>query len=173
MRQKTFLVGLAAVVAVAGGVVAGCDGGNNPTTAPPVEAPSGTPSGAPIGVPGGDPNGASGRASIGAAGGVSSGGTAGPLAAVDDPPGMITCVRLAVAIKDGNLMAPGVVYDIEKLAGTADAPVADAADRLGRAYDAALAAAGKTDEPDAIATVSSAASEMSDVRADSGLRTAG
>jgi hypothetical protein len=97
----------------------------------------------------------------------------GPLAAVDDPPGIITCARLDQAIKAGSLMQRGIVSRIVTAAGTADAPVADAADRLGTAYYAAAAAAGKPNEPDAIAAVTAAASEMSGVCADSGLKTVG
>jgi hypothetical protein len=96
-----------------------------------------------------------------------------PTAVVDDPPGMITCARLTAAIKDGTLMSAGAVDEIVAASGTADAPVADAADRLRSAYDAAGAAVGKAEEPDAIAAVVTAASEMSDVCADSGLQTAG
>jgi hypothetical protein len=86
---------------------------------------------------------------------------------------MISCGLLAAAIEDGSLMTAGVVDEILAASRTADAPVADGADRLKRAYDAAVAAAGKADEPDGIAAVGAAASEMSDVCGDSGLRTAG
>jgi acetyl-CoA carboxylase alpha subunit len=86
---------------------------------------------------------------------------------------MITCARLAVAISAGSLMDPGVVDGIVNAAGTADAPVSDAADRLKNAYTQAVAAKNKANEPDAIAAVSAAASDMSGVCADSGLRTTG
>ncbi|WP_203787911.1 hypothetical protein [Paractinoplanes rishiriensis] len=104
----------------------------------------------------------------------SAGGPSGAGAGVaDEPPGMIACARLAESIEDGSLMTPGVVDGVLAASETADAPVADSADRLKRAYDAALAAAGNADEPDAVAAVSAAASEMSDVCGDSGLGTAG
>ncbi|RZU52313.1 hypothetical protein EV385_4164 [Krasilnikovia cinnamomea] len=94
-------------------------------------------------------------------------------AAVDDPPGTITCARLTQAITDATLMQPGVVDSIVAASTTADAPVADAARRLGEAYAAAVAAHGTADEPDAVAAVSAAAAEMSQVCVDSGLETAG
>jgi hypothetical protein len=86
---------------------------------------------------------------------------------------MITCARLAEAIKGGTLMEPGVVEGIVKSSQTADAPVSDAAERLKEAFDAAMRAKDKANEPDAIAAVSASASDMSGVCADSGLRTAG
>jgi hypothetical protein len=92
---------------------------------------------------------------------------------VDDPPGTIACAQLAVALRDGSLMTAGVVDSIVSASATADAPVADAADRLSKAYDAARAAAGKADEPDVVAAVGARASEMSDVCTDSGLQTVG
>jgi hypothetical protein len=94
-------------------------------------------------------------------------------AAVDDPPGMITCAQLAEAIKGGTLMEPGVVEGIVNSSQTADAPVADAAERLKEAYEAAAGARDKPNEPDAIAAVSASASDMSGVCSDSGLQTAG
>ncbi|GAB1689675.1 hypothetical protein [Krasilnikovia sp. M28-CT-15] len=94
-------------------------------------------------------------------------------AAVDDPPGTITCTKLTRAIADGTLMEPGVVDDIVATSRTADAPVADAARRLGEAYAAAVAAHGTENEPDAVAAVSAAGAEMSAVCIDSGLETAG
>jgi hypothetical protein len=92
---------------------------------------------------------------------------------VDEPPGAITCARLAVAIERSTLMEPGVVDEINRLSGTADAPVADAAGRLAAAYAAAVNASGAANEPDRIAAVSAAASDMSGVCADSGLETVG
>lgn len=82
---------------------------------------------------------------------------------------MISCALLADSLEDGSLMAPGVVDGIVAASRTADAPVADSADRLKLTYDAALNAAGKANEPDAVAAVGASASEMSDVCADSGL----
>ncbi|BFU46707.1 hypothetical protein [Krasilnikovia sp. MM14-A1004] len=114
--------------------------------------------------------------------GCSGGGTAPPAttpspasasAAVDDPPGTITCAKLARAIADATLMQPGVVDDIVAASATADAPVADAARRLGEAYAAAVASHGTDNEPDAVAAVSASAAEMSQVCVDSGLETAG
>ncbi|GAA0531315.1 hypothetical protein GCM10010172_10030 [Paractinoplanes ferrugineus] len=99
--------------------------------------------------------------------------SAGPTGAADDPPGSVACTRLAVALSAGSLMVPGVVDGIVQSSRTADAPLADAADRLGIAYRAASAATGNADEPDKIAAVSAAGSDMSGVCADSGLRTAG
>jgi hypothetical protein len=92
---------------------------------------------------------------------------------VDDPPGSIACARLAVAIEAGSFMTPGVVEDIVSASATADAPLADAATRLGDAYRAAVAAKDKPDEPDKIAAVGAVASDMSGVCAESGLRTVG
>lgn len=93
--------------------------------------------------------------------------------AVDDPPGSVACTRLAAAVAAGSLMEPHVVDDIAAAGRTADAPLADAAERLATAYGSAVAAAGKADEPDKIAAVAAAASDMSGVCAESGLRTAG
>ena len=87
----------------------------------------------------------------------------------DDPPGMITCRRLATAVSGGTLMDAGVIDAILTAADTADAPVADAAVRLSEAYAAARTAAGTAAEPDAVAAVSAAAVDMSNVCADSGL----
>lgn len=94
-------------------------------------------------------------------------------APVDDPPGTITCARLAAAITDASLMTPGVIDEIARTSATADAPVADAAQRLVTAYADAAAAVGTTMEPDAVAAVSAAAADMSGVCADSGLQTVG
>jgi hypothetical protein len=93
--------------------------------------------------------------------------------AVDDPPGTNTCTLLGAAVAQGTLMDAGVVDAVAAAAGTADAPVADAAHRLATAYAAAVAAHGADGEPDAIAAVSAAATDMSGVCADSGLRSAG
>ncbi|HET6478561.1 MAG TPA: hypothetical protein VFG35_00765 [Actinoplanes sp.] len=94
-------------------------------------------------------------------------------ASVDDPPGSLTCTALAATIADGTLMTPGVVDDVVRAGTTADAPVADAAERLAAAYAAAISAAGSEQEPDAVAAVVAAASDMSSVCSDSGLRTVG
>jgi hypothetical protein len=94
-------------------------------------------------------------------------------ASADQPPGAIICARLAAAIERSTLMEPGVIDEIERAAGTADAPVADAAGRLAAAYSAAVNASGAPDEPDRIAAVSAAASDMSGVCRDSGLETVG
>ncbi|GAA2630323.1 hypothetical protein Adu01nite_41690 [Paractinoplanes durhamensis] len=93
--------------------------------------------------------------------------------AADDPPGSVGCAQLAVAVEAGSLMDAGIVDAIVTASGSADAPLADAAGRLGTAYRAAVAAHGKADEPDRIAAVGAAASDMSGVCADSGLQTAG
>jgi hypothetical protein len=90
-----------------------------------------------------------------------------------DPPGSAGCARLAVAVEAGSLMDAGVVDGIVDVSRTADAPLADAAERLEVAYRAAAAANGKSDEPDKVAAVSAAASDMSGVCADSGLQTVG
>jgi hypothetical protein len=92
---------------------------------------------------------------------------------IDDPPGTLTCAALATAIADSSLMAPGVVDGVVRSSGTADAPVADAAQRLGAAYAVAISSAGTDQEPDAVAAVGAAASDMSSVCSDSGLRTVG
>ncbi|WP_250035717.1 hypothetical protein [Paractinoplanes maris] len=92
---------------------------------------------------------------------------------VDDPPGTLTCTALAAAIADSSLMTPGIVDAIVRSSATADAPVADAAERLGSAYASAVAAAGRETEPDAVAAVGAAASDMSTVCSDSGLQTVG
>ena len=94
-------------------------------------------------------------------------------ASADNPPGSIACGRLAAAIAAGSFMSPGVVDGIVAASATADAPLADAARRLGNAYGAASASANKADEPDKIAAVGAAASDMSGVCAESGLQTVG
>ncbi|MGA5304553.1 hypothetical protein ACPCHT_31900 [Nucisporomicrobium flavum] len=97
-----------------------------------------------------------------------------PSAAVaDDPPGSVACGKISEAVREGTLMQPGVVSDVGRSTATADAPVADAAVRLQQAYDRAVAAQGRDDEPDRVAAVSAAAAQMVSVCADSGLATAG
>jgi hypothetical protein len=91
----------------------------------------------------------------------------------DDPPGSIACARLVAAMDAGSFMTPGVVDRIVAASATADAPLADAAHRLGVAYRAAVASKNKPDEPDRIGAVAAAASDMSGVCAASGLRTVG
>ncbi|MFI1989933.1 hypothetical protein [Actinoplanes sp. NPDC020271] len=93
-------------------------------------------------------------------------------APVDDPPGRLTCSALATAVRNASLMQPGVVQGIVAAGGTADAPVADAAAALGEAYGKALVSHETQSEPDAIAAVSAAAADMSQVCADSGLDSA-
>ncbi|WP_155123443.1 MULTISPECIES: hypothetical protein [unclassified Actinoplanes] len=90
----------------------------------------------------------------------------------DDPPGRLTCQNLAAAVRSASLMDPGVVDRIVAASGSADAPVADAATALGEAYRNARASHGTPNEPDAIAAVSAAAADMSQVCADSGLDSA-
>jgi hypothetical protein len=92
---------------------------------------------------------------------------------LDDPPGTLTCAALSGAIAASSLMNPGVVDTIVRTSGTADAPVADAAQRLATAYNSAISAAGTEKEPDAVAAVGAAASDMSTVCSDSGLKTVG
>ncbi|GIF06722.1 hypothetical protein [Actinoplanes siamensis] len=92
--------------------------------------------------------------------------------AADNPPGLLTCRQLAVAVRDASLMEPGVIQGILAASKTADAPVADAARALGEAYEQALTSHGTQSEPDAVAAVSAAAADMSQVCADSGLDSA-
>jgi hypothetical protein len=70
-------------------------------------------------------------------------------------------------------MDPGVVDAIVRASRTADAPVADAAERLAASYASAVAAHGSESEPDAIAAVSVAGADMTKVCDDSGLDTVG
>ena len=93
--------------------------------------------------------------------------------ATEDAPGTVACGELAAAINDGTLMNPGVVDTVVAASGTADAPIADAAERLAKAYATAKASAGSEAEPDAVANVSAVAAEMSDVCGESGLDTVG
>jgi hypothetical protein len=92
---------------------------------------------------------------------------------VDDPPGTITCHKLAEAVANATLMEPGVVDEIVAASSTADAPVADSAHRLAATYASALTAKGSDSEPDAVAAVSAAGADMSGVCDDSGLETVG
>ena len=92
---------------------------------------------------------------------------------VDSPLGVLACARSTAAIDAGSFRTPGVVDEIVAASATADAPLADAARRLGNAYGAASASANKADEPDKIAAVGTVASDMSGVCAESGLRTVG
>jgi hypothetical protein len=96
-----------------------------------------------------------------------------PSAPADDPPGALTCGQVVTAVREGTLMVPGVVMDIAAASATADAPVADAAQRLSAAYAAAVKAEGRDEEPDAIAAVSAAGAEMAKACATAGLETAG
>ena len=94
-------------------------------------------------------------------------------AQVDEPPGSIACARAVRAVREATLMNPDVITDITAAAGTADAPVADAAQRLSAAYDAAVTAHDTDTEPDAVAAVSGAAAELVAICGDSGLGPAG
>lgn len=94
-------------------------------------------------------------------------------ALVDEPPGSLTCGELKTAVNGATLMEPGVVDGIVRISSTADAPVADSARRLAVAYASAVAAHGSEGEPDAIAAVSMAGAEMTQVCVDSGLDTVG
>ena len=90
-----------------------------------------------------------------------------------DPSGAVACGKAISAVRAATLMDPGVITDIATAAGPADAPIADAAQRLSKAYTAAVAAHDKDTEPDAIAAVSAAAAELVTICNDSGLETAG
>jgi hypothetical protein len=105
-------------------------------------------------------------------------GPASPSAAgspdpADDPPGSRACVALRRAVTKATLMDAGVVDAIVRASRTADAPIADAAERLAAAYASAVAAHGLESEPDAIAAVSVAGADMTQVCDDSNLDTAG
>jgi hypothetical protein len=93
--------------------------------------------------------------------------------AVEETPGLRACGTLWTAVDGGTLMTPGVVDGIVRSSMTADAPVADAAQRLAAAYASAMAARGMESEPDAVAAVSAAAADMAGVCDDSGLITVG
>jgi hypothetical protein len=88
-------------------------------------------------------------------------------------PGTRTCADLSAAISRANLMEPGVVDRIVAAASTADAPVADAAQRLATAYAKATRSKNTAQEPDAVAAVSAAAADMAGVCDESGLESAG
>jgi len=94
-------------------------------------------------------------------------------ALVDEPPGTIACGKAVQAVREATLMNPDVITDIANAAGTADAPVADAAQDLSAAYSKAVAAHDTDAEPDAVAAVSAAAAELVKICDDSGLETAG
>jgi hypothetical protein len=91
----------------------------------------------------------------------------------DDPPGSLACAALRQAETKSTLMDAGVVDAIVRASRTADAPVSDAAERLAAAYASAVAAHGLDGEPDAIAAVSVAGADMTQVCGDSGLDTVG
>ncbi|HET6530394.1 MAG TPA: hypothetical protein VFH03_07215 [Actinoplanes sp.] len=93
--------------------------------------------------------------------------------ATEDVPGAAACHALVAAVRDATLMNPGVVDGIATTAGAADAPLADAAERLAEAYRAAMAARGTDQEPDLVAAVSVAGADMTQVCTDSGLETVG
>jgi hypothetical protein len=92
---------------------------------------------------------------------------------VDDPPGSMACGELKDAVTGATLMEPGVVDQIVRYSSTADAPVADSAQRLAAAYVAAVTAHGSDGEPDAVAAVSMAGADMTKVCDESGLETVG
>jgi len=92
---------------------------------------------------------------------------------VDSPLGVLACARSTAAIDAGSFRTPGVVDEIVAASATADAPPADAADRWGASSRAAVGATSEPDEPDKIAAVGAAASDMSDVCAASGRRSSG
>lgn len=93
--------------------------------------------------------------------------------ATEDVPGAVACGALASAINDATLMNPGVVEAINTASESADAPIADAAGRLSDAYTKARTATGTDGEADAVAAVSLAGAEMSNVCGESGLDTVG
>jgi len=86
---------------------------------------------------------------------------------------MVSCGALAASMQDGTLMEPGVTDSIVTSAGSADGPIADAAHRLHAAYTSATGSLGTEREPDAVAAVGVAGSEMLNVCDESGLKTAG
>ncbi len=93
--------------------------------------------------------------------------------ATEDVPGALACRTLIDAVREGTLMAPGVVDAVARTGSTADAPIAEAAQRLAAAYAGAVAAQGSEGEPDAVAAVSAAGADMTTVCDDSGLETVG
>jgi len=103
-------------------------------------------------------------------------GTGAPQSSVEPfgaPPGTLTCAELGDSIRRASLMQQGVVDGIIRTSGTADAPVASAAQRLAAAYAVAVVAKGSEGEPDAVAAVSAAAVDMQGVCEQSGLATTG
>jgi hypothetical protein len=93
--------------------------------------------------------------------------------ATEDIPGTVACGALTAAVRDATLMTPGVVDAIVSASGTADAPIAESAQRMATAYASAVAERGTDSEPDAVAAVSAAAAEMSTVCSESGLEAVG
>ena len=85
----------------------------------------------------------------------------------------MACKALAVAVRDATLMNPGVVEALVAASTSADAPIADSAQRLATAYAKAVGAKGTDDEPDAVAAVSVAGAEMFQVCDESGFETVG
>lgn len=134
-------------VLITGSTVAGCSHGSPGPATPPTAATA---------------------SAVG--GNESPGASAAP---VDEPPGAIACGKAAQAVRDATLMTPGVISDITLATGTADAPVADAAQRLSAAYAKAVTAHDTEAEPDAVAAVSAAAAELVTICNDSGLETVG
>ena len=93
--------------------------------------------------------------------------------ATEDQAGKLACGALSAALRDGTLMAPGITDSIVASAGSADAPIADAARRLRAAHTAARSSQGSAEEPDLVAGVSVAGAGMLEVCDESGLKTAG
>ena len=93
--------------------------------------------------------------------------------ATEDVPGALACRTLIDAVREGTLMSPGVVDAVARAGSTADAPIAEAAQRLAAAYAGAVGAQGTEGEPDAVAAVSVAGAEMTTVCDESGLETVG
>ena len=92
---------------------------------------------------------------------------------VGNLPGADACRLLRAAVTDATLMDPGVAAAIAGSAADADAPIADAAQRLLSAYDRAVASSGTEGEPDAVAAVSAAGADLTEVCDESGLDTVG
>ena len=93
--------------------------------------------------------------------------------ATEDVPGTVACRDLITAVREGTLMSPGVVDRVVRASTTADAPIADAAQRLAAAYAGATSAQGTESEPDAVAAVSAAGADLTEVCDESGLDTVG
>ena len=93
--------------------------------------------------------------------------------ATEDVPGTLACRALVAGVRDGTLMSPGVVDGIVQAGTTADAPIAESAQRLASAYAGAVSARGTESEPDAVAAVSAAGVEMATVCEESGLEAVG